>query len=286
MENNQFIPYADVEMDSIIISETTGNSLAVSVRNVCKRSKNTQKKCYVFLYVITGILRTSLPGEKNRAFTLRSGDGMLFRPVDEVGADVTENCQYRLIGVWENLMRETCRFLSPDAFSLIGESAAPLPFSLLIENMYCLENCLEQFINCGYPNVQIQHSKAIATLLVNQTINSHSDGYADQPAIIKQLLSILNYLPNIKNGIPPKIYEMGYSKSYICKIFKKHMGMSITNYITYQKIRHSIHIFNERNASLAEVCEELGFESVPYFNKTFKKMYGITPAKYRSTISR
>ena len=91
MENNQFIPYADVEMDSIIIPETTGDSLAVSVRNVCKRPKNAQKKCYVFLYVITGILRTTLPEEKNRAVTLRSGDGMLFRPDDEVGADVTEN---------------------------------------------------------------------------------------------------------------------------------------------------------------------------------------------------
>lgn len=61
--------------------------------------------------------------------------------------------------------------------------------------------------------------------------------------------------------------------------------MTITNYITDRKLKHSIMLFNSTHASVSEVCETLNIESVPYFTKIFKQKFGITPAKYRNNIS-
>ena len=39
-----------------------------------------------------------------------------------------------------------------------------------------------------------------------------------------------------------------------------------------------------KNAKIKDVAYSIGFEDVSYFNKVFKRVYGLTPTEYREKL--
>ena len=68
---------------------------------------------------------------------------------------------------------------------------------------------------------------------------------------------------------------------YLARLFKSHMHISIGRYITLQKIDAAEKLLRE-GKSVAEAQETLGYSSYAYFFKTFQKITGISPSRYRS----
>lgn len=66
--------------------------------------------------------------------------------------------------------------------------------------------------------------------------------------------------------------------SKIKQIFKKKGG--VKNYFITLKIERSKEFISEGKLNFTEIAEKLGFSSVHYFSKTFKKLTGITPSQY------
>lgn len=83
------------------------------------------------------------------------------------------------------------------------------------------------------------------------------------------------YLQNIANALD-------ISPNYLSQIFKKHMKLGITEYITNKKIDVSRTMLKETNLKIYEISDTLGFESSFYFSKVFKKITGISPKDYRN----
>lgn len=74
----------------------------------------------------------------------------------------------------------------------------------------------------------------------------------------------------------------GVSPNYLGQIFKKHMNIGITEYITNQKINESKKLLKETNLKIYEISDQLGFENAYYFSKVFKKMTKWSPKDYRN----
>lgn len=68
---------------------------------------------------------------------------------------------------------------------------------------------------------------------------------------------------------------------YLARLFKKHMHISIGHYITLQKINVAEGLLRE-GKSVAEVQELLNYSSYSYFFKTFQRITGVSPSKYRA----
>lgn len=73
------------------------------------------------------------------------------------------------------------------------------------------------------------------------------------------------------------------SVSYLCRIFKKQLGISPTEFINSRKILHAKHLL-KNGASVTDVCFASGFNSYNYFISTFKKLTGQTPGKFSRNI--
>lgn len=75
--------------------------------------------------------------------------------------------------------------------------------------------------------------------------------------------------------------EMELSKDYIGRILKKEIGMTPLEYITSLRIEEAKYLLKNSQMKVYEIAQELGYSTVDYFTKLFKKHMNMTPAAYR-----
>lgn len=71
------------------------------------------------------------------------------------------------------------------------------------------------------------------------------------------------------------------SPSYLSRLFKKELNISISDYICEMKIEKAQHLLKYSDYSLIDIANHLAFSSQSHFIQTFKKLVGVTPKKYR-----
>lgn len=80
--------------------------------------------------------------------------------------------------------------------------------------------------------------------------------------------------------------EFNYSVGHLCRKFKLDIGDSIVNYIIKYRISMAMKLLFERqDLSIEEIALDVGFNDVQFFDKTFKKLVGMTPGQYRKEVS-
>lgn len=72
-----------------------------------------------------------------------------------------------------------------------------------------------------------------------------------------------------------------YSKSHFIRLFKKNMGMNLTDYINKYRIEKSCLDLIYTSKNVTEIATENGFNTVQYFSKTFKTYMKCTPKQYQ-----
>ena len=72
-----------------------------------------------------------------------------------------------------------------------------------------------------------------------------------------------------------------YSKSHFIRLFKKNMGMNLTDYINKYRIEKSCLDLIYTSKNVTEIATENGFNTVQYFSKMFKNYMKCTPKQYQ-----
>lgn len=88
---------------------------------------------------------------------------------------------------------------------------------------------------------------------------------------------------NIGKEIDFKAYSednnIGYS--YFRKMFKQYTGVAPVQYHLDLKIRRAREMLISTDQSIKEIAYEVGFHSIHYFSRTFKKKSGVSPSEIR-----
>lgn len=71
------------------------------------------------------------------------------------------------------------------------------------------------------------------------------------------------------------------SPSYLSRLFKQNLGVSISDYIREKKIEKAENLLKYSDYSLIDIANYLAFSSQSHFIQTFEKYVGLTPKKYR-----
>lgn len=69
--------------------------------------------------------------------------------------------------------------------------------------------------------------------------------------------------------------------SYLSKLFKQEMQISISQYIRDEKIKIACDMLRHLNVSSLDIANYLGFSSQSHFIQVFKKQTGYTPEEFR-----
>lgn len=74
-----------------------------------------------------------------------------------------------------------------------------------------------------------------------------------------------------------------YSKSHFMKFFKVHMGTGFTEYLNDYRLTMAARLLKSSDESILMIAEESGFDNLSYFNRIFKRKYGVSPGSYRKS---
>lgn len=76
------------------------------------------------------------------------------------------------------------------------------------------------------------------------------------------------------------------SAGYLSTMFRKEVGMTLTDYINKKRVDHAILLLNATSLQIQTIAGYCGINDLNYFTRIFKKFQGMTPTKYRELISR
>ena len=74
------------------------------------------------------------------------------------------------------------------------------------------------------------------------------------------------------------------NKTTLCKDFKNAYGMTILNYVNKLRIDEAKALIRRNELSITEISDKLGFESIHYFCKLFKKVTNQSAKEYFKSI--
>lgn len=149
------------------------------------------------------------------------------------------------------------------------------PVSVICGQLYAIS-----FAQYYTKNIQQNLLKALLYEISNQTLLAHAHKF-DQKFV--KLLNYIqaNFLKDI--SIDDLSKHFGYNKQYLCRMFKQHMGKTITNYYTQLRICLACQQLSETDYPIKHIARECGYESEKYFMRIFKEHMGITPSQYRNS---
>lgn len=75
--------------------------------------------------------------------------------------------------------------------------------------------------------------------------------------------------------------HMHISKEYLSRYFKKYTGKTISEYLCEIRIEKAMQMLQTTTHSINDICEYCGYSSIGNFQKTFKKITGMSPCAYR-----
>ena len=71
------------------------------------------------------------------------------------------------------------------------------------------------------------------------------------------------------------------SESYLSRLFKQNLGISISDYIREKKIEKATHLLKYSDKPIIDIAAYLSFSSQSHFIQIFEGYTGLTPRKYR-----
>lgn len=100
----------------------------------------------------------------------------------------------------------------------------------------------------------------------------------------ERLLDITNYIyANYKEVTLDDLAEKFFlSKPYLSKYIKEKSGMTFGDILKEIRMKKARAMLKSSSATVESIAESVGYQNVEHFNRTFKKLYNITPVQYRN----
>jgi AraC-like DNA-binding protein len=71
------------------------------------------------------------------------------------------------------------------------------------------------------------------------------------------------------------------SRSVLAERFRHYLSDTPMGYLTRWRLQLAAQVLTSTSKSVAEVANDVGYESEPSFNRAFKRQFGLPPAQFR-----
>ncbi len=103
--------------------------------------------------------------------------------------------------------------------------------------------------------------------------------------IVCDIIKIMEESLHSDISIPELCRSLGYSKTYLCTLFKNHTGNGIMQYYMQMKISEAKKLLREKNYNITQISSILNFNNSHYFSHVFTKLVGMSPREYMRSVN-
>lgn len=102
----------------------------------------------------------------------------------------------------------------------------------------------------------------------------------ETPALLRQAVIYIqnNYTQPL--SLTDLSVQLQVSKSYLLRLFRKHLGMTATTYINSVKLEHAAQLLRTSRMNVTQTADYLGYSDSGYFSRLFQKRFGVRPSKF------
>lgn len=72
-----------------------------------------------------------------------------------------------------------------------------------------------------------------------------------------------------------------FNSQYLMKMFKRVTGVTITQYVNFQKVKNSMVALSSTDDRILKIAFNNGFHSSEYYSETFGRIVGVSPQDFR-----
>jgi AraC-like DNA-binding protein len=73
----------------------------------------------------------------------------------------------------------------------------------------------------------------------------------------------------------------GLNPSYFSRLFHKHAGVSLVEFVNRTRIQKSCQLLKRSDAGIVEIAFAVGYNNLSHFNRYFRRVMGMSPREYR-----
>ena len=77
--------------------------------------------------------------------------------------------------------------------------------------------------------------------------------------------------------------ELFLNTSYLSSLFKKEVGMTLTDYVNLCRLGYAKKLLKSTTLSIQDIALQCGFSDIHYFTRLFRRENGVTPREWRKT---
>lgn len=126
-------------------------------------------------------------------------------------------------------------------------------------------------------------------LIRNIVKKDESSVFPSKESMETHLVSSAKRLLTEKSAEPFHVNDLcaalGYSKSYLSRLFHEQTGETIAHYAVKQKIKLAKQMIREENDNFTQISEKLSFDNPQYFSRVFKRITGMTPTEFKLSLN-
>lgn len=220
------------------------------------------------VYIVDGTADATVNGQE---YKLCAGD-MLFTLGYEVHGYQNCNCDSYCLIVPEVMLKSFKSLLGTNDFSS----------RVLSKGDYSqeIEYNMQKLLGTTHPLRMKGYVYVILGILMENAEHIENKSTIHERHVIQQMLEYIdqNYLQDIKSSDVAR--ALGYNSSYLSTVFNSCFKTTFNDYLNSVRVRHAVYLFSQNYKDILEVAFASGFNSLRTFNRSFQKVYNMSPSEY------
>ena len=174
-------------------------------------------------------------------------------------------------------------------------SALQFPYRVRLKDRYTIEKIIFNIIKVQKKNEQtcFLKSKGLMIQLLSQIYEDihemEHDNIEETHVLFETVSNVREYiLYNYRSEITLQGLALmaNVSKNHLIRSFKEVFNITPMQYLFSVRLEIAKQLIENSNNTISEICEYLGFSSIQYFSRMFKKRTQLSPTEYKKLYSK